>query len=102
MCRFIGADLFRITPNFRAVVQKVADDLTFGHFTYNEVIIRPGVQQPVYGPDGINGSREAYAPTPGRGKLPAAQWGCYIHDLTDARAPRIEHHHLFSVLGQVR
>lgn len=44
------------------------------------VIYRPGVQAPVYGPDGLNGSRAAYAPTPGQGSSFVIQTADWIED----------------------
>lgn len=34
-----------------------------------EMLTRPATPSVIYGPDGINGSKVAYAPTPGQGRI---------------------------------
>jgi len=33
-----------------------------------DIVFRPGVEAPIGGPDGSNGTRAAYSPTPGNGQ----------------------------------
>lgn len=66
--RFIGKDLFTANSSFRTAVEDMVNVMApSANYT---ATYRPGVMAPIYGPDGLNGSRKAYAPTPGQGVPP--------------------------------
>ena len=64
-CRFVGYELYSVNQTFKdtveAMVRVMAPNATFTA-TY-----RPGVEATIYGPDGLNGTGSAFAPTPGTG-----------------------------------
>ena len=64
--RFIGKELYEANTTFRVTVEAMVKIMA-PNSSY-VVTYRPGVEAPIYGPDGLNGSRIAYAPTPGQGR----------------------------------
>jgi hypothetical protein len=64
-CRFIGYELYEANASFRSAVEEAILS-TYPNATI-DITFLPGVRAPTYGPNGLNGSREAYAPTPGQG-----------------------------------
>jgi len=80
-CRFIGRNLQHANATFRQVVIYSLNSMA-PNSTY-DIKFRPGVQAPIVGPDGLNGSGRAYAPSPGLGtpppSLPCLPQESYTH-----------------------
>ena len=68
--RFVGAGLAAPNAGFKQVISALENGVCGPNNCTVETFYRPGVQVTVVGPDGVNGSRSAYAPTPGYGKYP--------------------------------
>ena len=74
LSRFVGYELYSVNQTFKDTVEAMVNIMA-PNATYT-ASYRPGVEAPIYGPDGINGTGSALAPTPGTGmwqnqKVPA-------------------------------
>ncbi len=63
--RFVGYELYSVNQTFKDTVEAMVNIMA-PNATYT-ASYRPGVEAPIYGPDGINGTGSALAPTPGTG-----------------------------------
>ena len=61
----MGYELYSVNQTFKDVVEATVNVMApTANFT---ATYRPGVEAIIYGPDGVNGSGSAFAPTPGTG-----------------------------------